>query len=131
MNVDPLKYFDWFLLQFSIMLGGMAVVMSAGISWGIIKNESQVEAYKKLQDPTGNQKRLLEKKPKRSVRQAISFISGQNWLSPWLLIPINTRPPMSMNLVYHATDRVNDCLDSAETDTRVQKSDRLLVASQL
>ena len=42
--IYKLKYFDWFLMQFSVMLGGMAIVMVGSIVMVTMKNESQVEA---------------------------------------------------------------------------------------
>ena len=45
----PMAYLDVLILQISAILGGMAVLMTGGLLFHVSKNESQVDAAKKLE----------------------------------------------------------------------------------
>lgn len=48
--VNPWGYFDLFLLQFLIIMMGLAAAMTIGVVFYVMKNESQVDAAKAIEE---------------------------------------------------------------------------------
>jgi hypothetical protein len=82
------------LIQVSTGCGMFAFVMLMKIIRSIQDNESLVELVKRMHDKNND-----GAKPKRTRRQVASMIFGQSRLSFMILVPINVRPPLSMELV--------------------------------
>lgn len=89
-------------------MAGLALSMMLGAFYYIMKNESQVEAYKNIEAEIQARKtgRLLPQrrpKPSRSLMDTLFFIFGQDHLNLKILVPINVRPPLTDAIVKKAT----------------------------
>ena len=82
-----IKILDIWLFYGSMLFGLMAVSMACGILYSVMKNTNQIEALKQLESKKRGEK-ISKLRPIRTFRQALSFIFGQENLTPKCLLPL-------------------------------------------